>query len=127
MPFKRQEATIISENTRFEGTVETPGALAILGSFEGSIKSKTLEVCKGGKTIGSVEAADIAISGYFEGELICHNVLAIAKSAEVKGKLAYGTLAVESGGLLEAEILQVESTETKLVPFHVQEAQSEVK
>jgi cytoskeletal protein CcmA (bactofilin family) len=125
MRFKKQKVTIISEDTRFEGTLETPGALVVLGSLEGSIKSKTLEVCKGGKAIGSIEAVDVTISGYFEGELICHNVLTIAKSAEVKGRLAYGTLAVESGGLIEAEIFQLESMESKLVPFHAQKAQSE--
>jgi hypothetical protein len=35
----------------------------------------------------------------------------------VKGRLAYGALSVELGGLLEAEIFQLESTDTKLIPF----------
>ena len=54
---------------------------------------------------------------YFEGELACSDLLTIAKTGTVKGKLAYGALSVELGGLLEAEIFQLESTDTKLIPF----------
>ena len=127
MRFKRQEVTILSEKTNLQGELETPGTLTILGSFEGSIKSKILEICKGGKAIGSVEAENVTISGYFEGELVCQNILTIAKAAKVRGRVAYGTLSVESGGLLEAEIFHLESKDTKLVPFHSQEVHYEEK
>jgi cytoskeletal protein CcmA (bactofilin family) len=127
MRFKREEITIISEETNFEGNLETPGTLTILGSLEGNIKSKTLQVSKVGKAIGSVEATDVTISGYFEGELICHNVLTVAKGATVKGRIAYGTLEVESGGILEAEIFQLESMDTKLVPFRPPKVHPEEK
>jgi cytoskeletal protein CcmA (bactofilin family) len=94
-----------------------PGNVIILGSFTGSIISRTLEIFEGGKAFGSIEAENVTIAGYFEGELVCSGLLAIAEPGIVKGRVAYGALSVEFGGLLDAEIFRLESTETKLIPF----------
>ena len=125
MRFKRQEVTVISEKTSLEGKLETPGTLNLMGSFEGDVKSSTLEVFKDGKAMGSIEAENVTIAGFFEGEIICNNLLTITKTATVKGRVAYGTLTVEPGGLLEAEVFQLESMDTKLLPIHSQKVHSE--
>ena len=117
MRFKSAEITVISEKASLEGKLETTGTLNLMGSFEGDVKTSTLEIFKDGKAIGSVEAENVIIAGYFEGEIICHNLLTIAKTAAVKGRVAYGTLTVEPGGLLEAEVFQLESADSKLLPF----------
>jgi cytoskeletal protein CcmA (bactofilin family) len=127
MRFRRQEITLISENSSLEGKLKASEGLIILGSFKGEIDSKTLEISLNGKVIGSVEAVNITISGYFEGELVCHALLTINKTATVKGKVAYGTLSVEPGSRIEAEIVQFESMDTKLVPFYTPRVQSEKK
>ena len=127
MRFKRQEITLISENSSLEGKLKASEGLIILGSFKGEIESETLEITLNGKVIGSVEAVNITISGYFEGELVCHAFLTINKTATVKGKVAYGTLSVEPGSQIEAEVFQFESMETKLVPFYSPKVQSEKK
>ncbi len=90
----------------------------ILGSFTGSISSNILEIYKDGKAVGTIEAENVIIAGYFEGELACSGLLTIARTGTVKGRVAYGNLLVELGGLLEAEVFQLESRDTKLVPFH---------
>jgi len=117
MLFKRQEATIISENSSAEGKLKASESVILLGSFKGDIESKTLEI----------GPANITISGYFEGELVCHSLLTISKAATVRGKVAYGTLAVEPGGLIEAELFQFESMDTKLIPFYNPKAKSKRK
>ena len=127
MRSKRQEITLISENSSVEGKLKASEGLIILGSFKGDIDSKTLEISLSGKVIGSVEAANITISGYFEGELVCHSLLTISKTAKVKGKVAYGTLSVEPGGMIEAELFQFESMDTKLIPFYDPKRQSNKK
>ena len=66
----------------------------------------------------SIEAENVTIAGYFEGEMACSGLLTIAKTGTVKGRVAYGTLSVELGGLLDAEFFQLESTDTKLISFH---------
>jgi cytoskeletal protein CcmA (bactofilin family) len=117
MRIKSEDITIISETSTLKGELKMPGNVIIMGAFTGSIISRTLEIFKDGKAFGSIEAENVTIAGYFEGELACSGLLTIAKTGTVKGKLAYGALSVELGGLLEAEIFQLESTDTKLIPF----------
>jgi cytoskeletal protein CcmA (bactofilin family) len=117
MRIKSEDITIISETSSLKGELKMPGDVIIMGSFTGSIISRTLEIFKDGKAFGSIEAENVTIAGYFEGELACSGLLTIAKTGTVKGRLAYGALSVELGGLLEAEIFQLESTDKKLIPF----------
>jgi cytoskeletal protein CcmA (bactofilin family) len=118
MRVKSVDITVIAEKSTLEGKLEMPGNVIILGSFTGSINSSVLEIFKDGKAFGSIEAENITIAGYFEGELACSGLLTIAKTGTVRGRVAYGTLSVELGGQLDAEVFQLESTDTKLIPFH---------
>ena len=117
MRIKSEDITIISETSSLKGELKMPGNVIIMGSFTGSIISRTLEIFKDGKALGSIEAENVTIAGYFEGELACSGLLTIAKTGTVKGRVAYGALSVELGGLLDAEVFQLESTDTKLIPF----------
>jgi cytoskeletal protein CcmA (bactofilin family) len=117
MGIKSEDITIISETSSLEGKLKMPGDVIIMGSFKGSIISRTLEIFKDGKAFGSIEAENVTIAGHFEGELACSGLLTIAKTGTVKGRVAYVALSVERGGLLDAEIFQLESTDTKLIPF----------
>ena len=118
MRIKSEEITIISETSSIEGKLEMPGNVIIMGSFKGSIISRSLEIFKGAKVFGNIEAEDITIAGYFEGELVCSDLLMVAEPGIVRGRVAYGALSVELGGLLDAEVFHLESTDTKLIPFH---------
>ena len=117
MRIKSEDIAIISETSSLEGKLEMAGSVIIQGSFKGSITSRTLEIFKDGKAFGIIEAENVTIAGYFEGELVCSGLLAIAEPGIVKGRVAYGALSVELGGLLDAEVFRLESTETKLIPF----------
>jgi len=117
MGIKSEDITIISEASSLEGKLEVPGNVLIQGSFKGSIISRTLEIFKNAKVIANIEAEDVTIAGYFEGEMACSGLLTIVESGTVKGSVAYVALSVERGGLLDAEIFQLESTDTKLIPF----------
>jgi cytoskeletal protein CcmA (bactofilin family) len=114
------DITNISEKARLEGKLESAGTLIISGSFTGSIKSSTLDICKDGRVNGSIEANNITIGGYFEGELACSGLLTIAKTGTLRVRVAYGTLSVEIGGLLDAEVFQLEAADAKLIPFLTQ-------
>ena len=118
MGIKSEDITIISEASSLEGKLEVQGNVLIQGSFRGGIISRTLEIFKDGKAVCTIEAENVIIAGYFEGELACSGLLTIDKTGMVKGRVAYGTLLVELGGVLDAEVFQLESRDTKLVPFH---------
>ena len=125
MRIKPEDITIISETSSLEGKLKMPGDVIIMGSFKGSIISRTLEIFKDGKAFGSIEAENVTIAGHFEGELACSGLLTIAKTGTVKGRVAYVALSVERGGLLDAEIFQLESTVTKLIPFESKKPRTE--
>ena len=125
MLFKSAEIVLIPEKAKFKGKLKTPGTLTIVGTFTGNIKCSILEIFKDGKAFGSVEAESVTIAGYFEGEIACYGHLKIAKTATVKGRVAYGSLSVETGGLLDVEVFQLESKDKKLIPFHPQKAERE--
>ena len=118
MRVKSVDITVIAEKSILEGKLKMPGNVIIMGSFTGSINSSALEIFKDGKAFGSIEAESVTIAGHFEGELACSGLLTIAKTGTVRGRVAYGTLSVELGGQLDAEVFQLESTDTKLIPFH---------
>ena len=118
MRIKSEDITIISETSSLEGKLEVAGSVIIQGSFKGSITSRTLEIFKDGKAFGIIEADNVTIAGYFEGELVCSDLLTVAEPGIVRGRVACGALSVEDGGLLDAEIFRLESTDTKLIPFH---------
>ena len=117
MGIKSEDITIISEKSSLEGKLRMSGNVIIQGSFKGSIISRTLEIFKNAKVIANIEAEDVTIAGYFEGEMACSGLLTIVESGTVKGSVAYVALSVERGGLLDAEIFQLESTDMKLIPF----------
>ena len=117
MRIKSEDITIISETSSLEGKLKMLGDVIIMGSFRGSITSRTLKILKDAKVVGNIEAEDVTIAGYFEGEMACSGLLTIVESGTVKGSVAYVALSVERGGLLDAEIFQLESTDTKLIPF----------
>ena len=117
MGIKSEDITIISEKSSLEGKLEVQGNVLIQGSFRGGITSRTLEIFKDAKVVGNIEAENVTIAGYFEGELACSGSLTIVESGTVKGRVAYGALSVELGGQLDAEVFQLESTDTKLIPF----------
>ena len=117
MGIKPEDITIISETSSIEGKLEVPGNVLIQGSFRGSIISRSLEIFKDAKVFGNAKAENVTIAGYFEGELACSGLLTIVESGTVKGTVGYAALSVELGGLLDAEIFRLESTDTKLIPL----------
>ena len=117
MRIKSEDITVISDASSLKGKLDVPGNAIIVGSFKGRIISRSLEIFKDGKAFGSIEAANVTIAGYFEGELVCSGLLTISEPGTVKGRVAYGALSVELGGLLDAEIFRLESSDTKLIPF----------
>jgi cytoskeletal protein CcmA (bactofilin family) len=107
--------SLIGENCRLNGHMETPSTLILCGDFEGTITCKSLETAVGSRVSAKVNAGDAIISGFFEGEIVCHNVLTVAKTGKVTGKISYGTLTVEPGGVIEGNTSRLESREAKVL------------
>lgn len=78
--------------------------LIVEGRVEATMDSRIIRIAERGAFSGKV-CIDIAeIDGEFEGELTARQKLVIHATGRVRGKIRYGTLLIESGGLLSGEI-----------------------
>ncbi len=105
-PIKPVETTIISAGSKLEGNIETEGTLIIDGSVTGTIRCGSLEIMADGNVDANVEAETVHVAGSFEGEMICRGKLTFFRTGKMKGNLSYGTLSIESGGLLNGTASQ---------------------
>ena len=114
---KMKDVTIVADGCKIEGYIETSGTLTIYGSLAGTIKCNSLEMFRGSKVYATVEAANVIVAGFFEGEIVCTGRLMIAATGKIIGRASYGSLVIESGGLLKGHISKSELTETDLLPL----------
>ena len=105
-PIKPVETTIISAGSKLEGNIETEGTLIIDGSVTGTIRCGSLEIMADGNVDANVEAETVHVAGSFEGEMICRGKLTFFRTGKMKGNVSYGTLSIESGGLLDGTASQ---------------------
>jgi len=105
-PIKPVETTIISAGSKLEGNIETKGTLIIDGSVTGTIRCGSLEIMADGNVDANVEAETVHVAGSFEGEMICRGKLTFFRTGKMKGNVSYGTLSIESGGLLDGTASQ---------------------
>ena len=109
-PLKTVETTIISSGSRLEGSIETEGTLIV--------KCGSLEILKDGHLDAKVEAEDVSVAGSFEGEMICNGRLTVCNSGKVIGDISYGTLSIESGGILDGSVAKSNPEGTAVVPLY---------
>ena len=107
--------SILGENCRLNGNIETASKVILCGNFEGTISCNILETEVDSKVSAKVIAGDVIVSGSFEGEIVCHNVLTVARTGRVFGKVSYGTLTVEPGGIIEGNTSKLESRDKKVL------------
>ena len=110
-----ERISILGENCRLNGNMEAPSKVILCGNFEGTISCNTLETEVDSKVSAKIIAGDVVISGFFEGEIVCHNVLTVARTGKVFGKVSYGTLTVEPGGIIEGNTSKLESRDNKVL------------
>ena len=105
-PIKPVETTIVSAGSKLEGNIETEGTLIIDGSVTGTIRCGFLEIMADGNVNANVEAETVHVAGSFKGEMNCRGKLTFFRTGKVKGTVSYGTLSIESGGLLDGTASQ---------------------
>jgi len=111
----QERVSILGENCRLNGNIQTAAKVILYGNFEGTITCNTLETGVDSKVSARIIAGDVVISGFFEGEIVCHNAVTVAKTGRVFGKVSYGTLTVEPGGIIEGNTSKLESKDKKVL------------
>jgi cytoskeletal protein CcmA (bactofilin family) len=124
-PIKPVDTTIISASVNFEGSIETEGTLIVEGSVRGKIKCHSLEIISEGNVEAEIDSEDVSVAGKFEGKMLCNGRLTVLGTGKVAGDISYGTLSIQSGGLLDGTLSRFKSQDTSVLPFYQEDSQSE--
>lgn len=101
----------VGRDITLKGEIGSCDVLVVEGVVEAQIQDCTrLEVSDGGSFIGSAQVEEAEISGKFDGDLTARRVTVI-NSAEISGKITYGSLQIENGARIKGELDYVEGSD----------------
>ncbi len=90
--------TILSEDTRFKGSLEFSQKLTVHGQFEGNLNSKgTLLVGTNGEVRAEIQVGTIVIEGKVWGNIVADDKIEIRSSAELYGDIKASRLIINEG------------------------------
>ena len=95
---------VIGSGVRMEGKIDGAMNSDIAGSFNGKIKSDSVNVSQTGVFIGDITGNDVNISGKVEGTIDSDEQLNINQSADIKGTIEYTSLKVSYGARVQGRI-----------------------
>ena len=95
---------VIGSGVRMEGKIEGAMVSDIAGTYNGKIKSDSINVSQTGVFIGDITGSDINISGKVEGTIDSDEQLNINQSADIKGTIEYTSLKVSYGARVQGRI-----------------------
>jgi len=104
MDKSRDGMSIIDEGLAVEGKITVRGNLVIKGEVQGTIEGDSVVIAKEGRVAATVRVASITIAGSFDGDVTVDGDFVLLASGSCTGKVRCGTLTVEKGSLLNAEI-----------------------
>ena len=103
----------IGEGVRFAGEVLEADSVVLQGTAEGEIKARSLEISATGSLTGTVSADTMTVAGTFSGDALVVGALNVASSGYIDGKISYGSLSVERGGVVLGTLEQVKAVASK--------------
>lgn len=99
-----KDETYVHEGTTLEGKIRTDGSVTVCGKVHGDVAASTITISEGAVVKGALKAERITIRGRYEGDAACE-YLKITVSGKVKGSFTQKTLEVESGALIEGNVI----------------------
>ena len=95
----------IKKGSLFKGFYSGSGELELYGSFEGTLKVKSLYIKKPGIFLGFVSADFIIVEGQMNADIQAEN-LHLKSTGILDGEIIYCNLIIDSGGLLKPGLVQ---------------------
>ena len=96
---------VVGKAIKLTGDIDVCESLVVEGQLEANLsEAHVFEIVPGGSFKGNAEVDEVHISGLFDGTLTVHQTAVIYSGAEVKGKLRYADLVVESGAIIKADL-----------------------
>lgn len=105
MTAKTKNLSIIDNDLRVEGELSSEGKLVIKGIVKGSISGESVIIAEEGQVYSDMEVNDVTIGGVYEGAVKAKGKVVILASGKCTGTVTCNDLIVESGGIINAEII----------------------
>ncbi|MDY6905189.1 MAG: polymer-forming cytoskeletal protein [Thermodesulfobacteriota bacterium] len=101
----KKNLSVIDKGLAIEGNIASNGSLIIKGSLKGTIEGESVVIAQDGYVQAETKVANITIAGVFQGDITVTRDLIILSTGSCSGKVRCGNLTVESGGVLNAEVV----------------------
>jgi cytoskeletal protein CcmA (bactofilin family) len=89
---------VISQGTKIEGNFQSSENVRLDGEVLGDFScEKKLVIGRDGRVEGSIHAREAMIMGFVNGDIDVSGLLQLDKTAQVKGNIKAGSLAIEDG------------------------------
>lgn len=98
---------VIGADTGLKGQIHNCRRIEIKGAFEGELNAGTVIVHRGGRCLGAVNADAAEVHGNLEGIIRVRRLISIRSTGSVVGNVQYGSMSLEPGGELSAEVRNV--------------------
>lgn len=116
------DCLVVGRGLSFNGVIEAADHLLVEGSVAADLRAcERIEIAAGGSFRGSARVTEAEIAGLCEGNLTVAGHLRIRAGGEARGRIAYGSVEIEPGGLLFGTIESAAKPRPihsgKVVPF----------
>jgi cytoskeletal protein CcmA (bactofilin family) len=101
---------VVREDTIIKGEIRNCRQIEVFGYVEGKVAADAVVIHRGGRCYGTLKSQTAEVSGTLQGNVFVKNLINIRGTAEVSGNVQYGSLAMEVGGNLSAEVRNVPPT-----------------
>ncbi len=110
----KKNLSIIDEELEIEGSISSSGKLIIKGKVNGTIDGDVVIIAGNGQVYStSANISSMTIGGIFEGNIRASRELIILSTGSCSGKVECKDLIVENGGILNAEVSCISSTQVE--------------
>ncbi len=105
------DASVIDASMRVVGRVHSTAVVTVAGTVLGPVSADDqVNVTKGGRVEGSVEAREVVLGGEVHGSVDARERLEIQASAVVHGDLQAPRLMVQEGAVVDGDVSMAESS-----------------
>jgi cytoskeletal protein CcmA (bactofilin family) len=96
---------IVGPNIKLRGVeIDDCDTLVVEGRVEATMVSRAIQIAAGGAFSGKVDVDIAEIHGEFKGELTARRKLVVHASGAVSGKIRYGKMQVNEGGVMSGDV-----------------------
>lgn len=92
--------SVLGSDLRITGEITSSGTVEVMGEIDGNLTAGTLTIGHEGRVSGSIRAHTVEVKGRVDGTVDTDS-FTMRSSAQVAADIAYGSLVIESGALIE--------------------------